>query len=139
VKLVSDYNRIWAHRYLREALADYDYGSKTRDENQSRASMAKAIRKTQLALEHLFESPDYLELMIADSLQSHAIAQNPKLRLLSTLSSMTQAFSESEIRLDREQVSRMTKEALQATATIMKEITFNKNEELQPKQAEKET
>jgi len=127
VKMISEYNRIWANRYLREALADYDTGSKAGDENQSRMAMAKAIRKTQLALEHLFESPAYLELMIADSLQSHTDAQNPKLRLLSTLASISQAFSEPDIRLSREQISRITKEALQVTSTIMREMAFDKD------------
>jgi hypothetical protein len=121
--LISDYSKTWAIRFLRETYTEYQKGKESQSEDQSRMFMATAIRKAQLALEYAFESPEYLELIIADFVQNQSVSQDPKLKLFSTLTSITQAFSESQMALDRELILRITREVIQGVSAIIEEMT----------------
>jgi len=131
MSVVNDYNRTWAIRYLREALADYHKGKESQREEQSRSFMATAVRKAQLALEHAFGAPEYLEILVTDAIQSQATGQDPKLSLLSTLASVANILSESQATWSRELILKITREALHSASTIIQEITSEKNIELE--------
>jgi hypothetical protein len=123
MSLISDYSRTWAMRFLRETFVEYQKGKESQSEDQSRTFMTTAIRKAQLALEYAFESPEYFELIIADMTQNQPTSQNPKLKLLSTLTSITQAFSEPQMTLDRELILKITREVVQGVSAIIEEMT----------------
>ena len=129
--VINDYNRTWAIRYLREALADYHKGKESQREDQSRSFMATATRKAQLALEHAFGAPEYLEILVADAIQSRATSQDPKVSLLSTLASVASILSESQTTWSRELILKITREALQGASTIIQNITSEKSIELE--------
>jgi len=125
--VINDYNKTWAIRYLREALADYHKGKETEREDQSRSLMATATRKAQLALEHAFGAPEYLEILVADAIQSRATGQDPKVSLLSTLASVANILSEPQTTWNRELILKITREALQGASTIIHDITSEKS------------
>ncbi len=131
MSMINDYNRTWAIRYLREALVEYRNGKGSQREDQSRSFMAIAVRKAQLALEHAFGAPEYLEVLVANAIQSQATGQDPKLRLLSTLASVANILSESQTQWTRELILKITREALYGASTIIQEITSEKNIELE--------
>ncbi len=132
MSVINDFNRTWAIRYLREALAEYHNGKESQREDQSRSFMATAVRKAQLALEHAFGAPEYLEMLVTDAIQSQATSQDPKLTLLSTLASVAKILSESQTAWTRELILKITGEALQGASTIIQEITSEKSIELAP-------
>jgi len=127
MSVINDYNRTWAIRYLREALADYHKGKESQREAQSRSFMATAVRKAQLALEHAFGAPEYLEILVTDAIQSQATGQDPKLSLLSTLASVANILSEPQTTWSRDLILKITREALHSASTIIQEITSEKN------------
>jgi len=131
MSVINDYNRTWAIRYLREAFAEYHNGKESQREDQSRSFMAIAIRKAQLALQHAFGSPEYLELLVTDAIQSQAASQDPRLGLLSTLASVAKILSEPQIPWTKELILKVTREALHGASTIIEEITSHKNIELE--------
>jgi len=93
--------------------------------------MAVAVRKAQLALEHAFGAPEYLEALVADAVQTQTASQDPTLSLLSTLASLANILSESQIRWTRDLIFKITSEALRGASTIVQEITSEKNFELE--------
>lgn len=121
--LISEYSKTWAVRHLREAYVEYCHGKESQDEDQSRAFMATAIRKAQLALEHVFESPEYFELVVINAIQSRMTDRDPKVALLSTLTSITQTLSEPQMPLSRETILRVATEALHGVSAIVEEMT----------------
>jgi len=132
MRVVNDYNRTWAIRYLREALVEYHNGRRSQRDDQSQSLMAVAVRKAQLALEHAFGAPEYLEALVADAVQTQTASQDPTLSLLSTLASLANILSESQIRWTRDLIFKITSEALRGASTIIQEITSEKNLELEP-------
>lgn len=121
--LISEYSKTWAVRHLREAYVEYCHGKESQDEDQSRAFMAAAIRKAQLAFEHVFESPEYFELVVIDAIQSRVTDRDPKVALLTTLISITQTLSEPQMPLSREMIFRVATEALHGVSAIVEEMT----------------
>jgi len=131
MSVINDFNRTWAIRYLREALADYHKGKESQREDQSRSFMATATRKAQLALEHAFGAPEYLEILVADAIHSRATGQDSKVSLLSILASVANMLSESQTTWSRELILKITREALQGASTIIQDITSEKSIELE--------
>jgi len=127
MNIINDYDRIWAIRYLREAFAEYHNGSRTQDQNDERSLMAMAVRKAQLALQHAFGSPEYLELLIADAIQTRTTIEDPMLGLLSTLSLVAKNISEPQMLWSKGSILRVTKEILEGVSTIIREMTSTKN------------
>jgi len=132
MRVINDYNRTWAIRYLREALAEYHNGKESQREDRSRSFMAAAVRKAQLALEHALGAPEYLEVLVADAVQTQTTSQDPTLSLLSTLASLANVLSESQITWTRDMILKITCEALRGASTIIQEITSERNLEVEP-------
>lgn len=112
---------------MREAFAEYNNAKKSQTEEQSRSFMAMAIRKTQLALQYSLGSPEYLELLVADAIQSQVTNHDPRLRLLSTLASIAKILLESQIPWKREITEKVATEAIQGASEIIREVTSEKN------------
>jgi len=93
--------------------------------------MATAIRKAQLALEHAFGAPEYLEILVADAVRGRAAGQDHKVSLLSTLASVANILSESQTTWNRKLILKITREALQGASTIIQDITSEKSIELE--------
>jgi len=132
MRAINDYNRIWAIRYLREALVEYHNGEKSQREEHSRSFMAAAVRKAQLALEHALGAPEYLEVLVADVLHTQTASQDPTLSLLSTLASLANILSQQQMTWTRDLILKITKEALQGASTVIREITSEIGLELEP-------
>jgi len=94
--------------------------------------MAAAVRKAQLALEHALGAPEYLEVLVADAVQTQTTSQDPTLSLLSTLASLANVLSESQITWTRDMILKITCEALRGASTIIQEITSERNLEVEP-------
>jgi len=127
MRVISDYNRTWAIRYLREALVEYHNGRESQREDQSRSFMAAAVRKAQLALEHALGAPEYLEVLVADAVQTQTASHDPTLSLLLTLASLASIFSESHTTWTRDTILKITSEALRGASTIIQEITSERS------------
>jgi len=127
MRVISDYNRTWAIRYLREALVEYHNGRESQREDQSRSFMAAAVRKAQLALEHALGAPEYLEVLVADAVQTQTASHDPTLSLLLTLASLASIFSESQTTWTRDTILKITSEALRGASTIIQEITSERS------------
>jgi len=132
MRVINDYNRTWAIRYLREALVEYHNGKGSQREDQSQYFMAAAVRKAQLALEHALGAPEYLEVLVADAVHTQTASRDPTLSLLSAFASLANILSQSRITWTRDLILKITREALQGALTIVQEITSEKNLELEP-------
>jgi len=93
--------------------------------------MAMAIRKAQLALQHAFGSPDYVELLVADATQGQVIGLDPTVRLLSTIALIAKSLSDPQTLWTRERILEVAKAILQTAATIIQDMTPGKNMDLQ--------
>jgi len=121
--LVTEFNELWACRYLGEAIAEYQEAEKTGRSRELRDHASTSIRRAQLSIFFALGSPEYLDLLAATLSRNVVEVQDDKLRFVANIFRVAQHASDRTAQWSRELLLSVAREMVAAASSILKGLT----------------
>lgn len=121
--LVTEFNELWACRYLREAIAECQEAEMCRRDGELMDHASTSIRRAQLSIFFALGSPEYLDLLAATLSRNVVAVQDDKLRFIANISQVAQHASDRTVQWSRGLLLSVAKEMVAAASSILKELT----------------
>jgi len=114
--MISDYQKGWASRYLREAKAELTAAQKT--PYMASSLILEAVRKAQTAIYYSLGEPAFVETIVHEAMHNNRVIEDPVLRCLVEIEQTVQQVSQS-VELNHESVIKQVEELIKIASDIV--------------------
>ena len=115
--MISDYQKGWASRYLREAKAELTAAQKT--PYMASSLILEALRKAQIAIYYSLGEPAFVETIVREALHKNRVIEDPVLRCLVEIEQTVQLVSQT-VEPNHESVIQQVEELIKSASDIVK-------------------
>lgn len=114
--MISDYQKGWASRYLREAKAELTAAQKT--PYMASSLILEALRKAQIAIYYSLGEPAFVETIVREAMYNNRVIEDPVLRCLVEIEQTVQQVSQS-VEPNHESVIKQVEELIKIASDIV--------------------
>jgi len=114
--MISDYQKGWASRYLREAKAELTAAQKT--PYMASSLILEAVRKAQIAIYYSLGEPAFVETIVHEAMHKNRIIEDPVLRCLVEIERTVQQVAQTS-ELGHESIMQQVEELIQIASDIV--------------------
>jgi len=116
MSMVSDYQKGWASRYLREAKAELTAAQKT--PYMASSLVLEAARKAQIAIYYSLGEPAFIETIVHEAMHKKQLTEDPVLRCLVEIERTAQQVAQT-VEPNHESVIQQVRELIRIASDIV--------------------